>query len=126
MRKFIITISLVLAVLLIVSACGGKANEGASEAVSDSGSGVVKEITINASNFEFDVQEIKVNKGDTVKVTLKNASGNHALKFEGYNKEVKGNKTISFVADKAGEFDFLCSVFCGAGHNEMVGKLIVV
>ena len=82
-------------------------------------------MTIDATNFEFSIKEIRVKQGDTVKLTLNNAEGFHALKVEGYNKEVQGGKTISFVADKKGEFDYVCSVFCGTGHEEMVGKLIV-
>jgi cytochrome c oxidase subunit 2 len=123
MKKMIVTLSLVLAALLIMSACGkSNSNEAAGGAGS---SGEVKEFTINASNFEFDLKEIKVNKGDTIKVTLKNTAGNHAVKFGGFDKEVKGNKTISFVANKAGEFEFICSIFCGADHDKMIGKLIV-
>jgi len=34
-------------------------------------------------------------------------------------------KTISFIADQVGEFNFFCSVFCGSGHSDMRGKLIV-
>jgi len=109
---------LVILSALLLGACGSK-DSGAE------GNGEVKEFTIDATNFEFDLKEIKVNKGDTVKVTLKNSEGNHAVKFDGYNKEVQGDKTISFVADKAGEFKYECSIFCGAGHTDMVGKLIV-
>lgn len=121
MKKWFLVISLILAFALVVSACGNS-EENADEV---STTGEVKEFTINASNYEFDLQEMKVNKGDTVKVTLINTQGNHGVKFEGYNKEVQGNKTITFVANKAGEFDYICSIVCGTGHGTMVGKLIV-
>lgn len=119
MKKWLVLISLLLVVGL-VSACGS--DDGGEAAA---GTGETKEFTVKASNFEFDVKEIKVNKGDTVKITLVNEKGNHALKFNGYNKEVQGGKTISFVANKTGEFDYKCSIMCGAGHNDMMGKLIV-
>ena len=122
MKKWMMVISFVLAMVLIVSACGGEEKD---TEVTTSANGEVKEFTISAKNFVFDLQEIKVSKGDTVKVTLKNAEGNHAIKFEGYNKEVQGNKTISFVADKTGEFKYMCSIFCGTGHDKMTGMLIV-
>lgn len=32
---------------------------------------------------------------------------------------------VEFVADKSGTFPFYCNVFCGGGHKEMQGKLIV-
>jgi len=123
MKKSILVISLVLAMVLVVSACGNSEKDAGGEA---NATGEVKEFTIDATNYEFDLKEIKVNKGDTVKITLENSQGMHAVKFEGYNKEVQGNKTISFVADKTGEFEYICSIFCGTGHDKMVGKLIVV
>ena len=30
-----------------------------------------------------------------------------------------------FIADKKGEFEMFCSVYCGQGHGQMKGKLIV-
>ncbi|HXD51403.1 MAG TPA: cytochrome c oxidase subunit II, partial [Burkholderiales bacterium] len=33
---------------------------------------------------------------------------------------------LRLVPDKTGTFVFLCDVFCGTGHEEMNGKLIVV
>ena len=38
---------------------------------------------------------------------------------------VKGETGVEFTADKAGEFDFYCTVFCGDKHQEMKGKLII-
>ena len=32
---------------------------------------------------------------------------------------------ITFVADKAGKFIYLCDNFCGEGHDKMTGFLIV-
>ena len=32
---------------------------------------------------------------------------------------------VEFVADKRGTFEFYCSVYCGEGHSEMEGTLIV-
>lgn len=121
MKKWVTLMFLLLATVLIVSACGKK-----EEAAKPTGaSGETKEFTIHAKNFEFDLKEMKVKRGDTVKVTLKNDAGNHSVKFDGYNEEVKGNKTITFVADKTGEFKYICNIPCGKGHAEMIGKLIV-
>jgi|HigsolmetaAR203D_1030402.scaffolds.fasta_scaffold09240_4 cytochrome c oxidase subunit 2 len=124
-------IMLAVLLMLALAGCGGNGNGGASDGNGGSSggdgaaSGQTHEVTIDATNFEFSIKEIRVKQGDTVKLTLNNAEGFHALKVEGYNKEVQGGKTISFVADKKGEFDYVCSVFCGTGHEEMVGKLIV-
>lgn len=89
----------------------------------------VKEFTVTGSSFKFDVPEIKVNKGDTVKITFKNAGGFHDFVIDEFNVKTKqGNgpseETVTFVADKAGEFAFYCSV---GQHRSlgMEGKFIV-
>jgi plastocyanin len=88
-----------------------------------------KEFTLQGSNFKFDVKEIKVNKGDTVKVTFKSAGGTHDFVLDEFDVKTKvlsdgGEETVTFVADKTGEFEYYCSV---GQHRQMgmVGKLIV-
>ncbi|WP_276358000.1 cupredoxin domain-containing protein [Cohnella caldifontis] len=129
MNKWIPVSGLLLAAALTATACGGgksdNAAPAASAAASAASSGAARTITVNAKNFEFDQKEIKVKKGDSVTIALNNSQGNHGLKIEGYDVEVKGGKSVTFTADKAGEFNFSCSIMCGAGHAEMTGKLIV-
>lgn len=133
MNKWLGTLGIVLTIALTMTGCGGgndsdkkdsAAGSSSSTAVSE-GTGATKVITIEAKNFEFDQPEIKVNKGDTVSITLKNGQGNHGIELTGYDQEIKGDQTITFVADKAGEFEFHCSIMCGGGHAKMTGKLIV-
>lgn len=89
----------------------------------------VKEITVVAKQFSFDPDPIIVNKGDKVKLILRSADVAHgfAIIEYGINKRFdKDNPVIvEFTADKAGEFEVRCSVFCGSGHSDMRGKLIV-
>ncbi|WEK54872.1 MAG: cupredoxin domain-containing protein [Candidatus Cohnella colombiensis] len=126
MKKWLGISSLMLALALVASGCGGsgdKKESASSPAVSDEAG--ANAITLEAKNFEFNTKEIKVKKGDKVSITLKNTQGNHAVHIEGYDKTIKANATVTFVADKAGEFNFICSIYCGKGHDDMVGKLIV-
>lgn len=128
MKKWIGSLGLLAAAAVIATGCGGGKDKESSPSASQAASGnagAANAITLKASNFEFDQKEIKVKKGDTVTITLENAQGNHAVKFDGYDQEAKGGKTISFTADKAGEFKYYCSIMCGKGHADMVGKLIV-
>lgn len=88
-----------------------------------------KEFTVTGSNFKFDVPEIRVKAGDTVKITFKNAGGFHDFVIDEFKVKAKqGNgpseETVTFVADKAGEYAFYCSV---GQHraNGMEGKFIV-
>jgi cytochrome c oxidase subunit 2 len=124
MKKWLMLMGLVLTVVLIVAGCGSAADSGGDQE-QQAATGETKEITIASTNFEFDPKEIRVKKGDSVKITLDNKQGMHAVKFAGYNVEVQPGKTVTFVADKAGEFKYECSIMCGAGHKDMVGTLIV-
>lgn len=89
----------------------------------------VKEFTITASRFEFEPSAITVNKGDKVRLKITSIDVKHGFGLAAFNinRDLNPGKTeiIEFTADKAGEFEFSCSVFCGSGHSEMEGKLIV-
>lgn len=89
----------------------------------------VKEFTMTAKQWSFEPSTITVNKGDTVELTIKSIDVTHgfALPEFGINKNLKPGETVNveFVADKTGTFSFFCSVSCGAGHSDMIGKLIV-
>ncbi len=37
----------------------------------------------------------------------------------------KETTTVQFVADQEGEFEFYCSVYCGVGHYDRKGMLVV-
>ncbi|GAA4715068.1 cupredoxin domain-containing protein [Brevibacillus fulvus] len=134
MKKNVVA-SFILAsvVALSLAGCGSSesssapaADSSASQAASssDSASGA-QEITLNAKNFEFDQKEIHVKKGDKVKLTLANSEGMHGIEIPDFNVNIQGDGSAEFTADKAGEFEFKCSVMCGAGHDTMTGKLIV-
>jgi len=75
----------------------------------------VKEFTVTGKNFAFDATTLAVNKGDTVRITFKNMEGFHDWKIDEFNASTKqlkspGEETIEFVADKAGSFEYYCSV----------------
>lgn len=91
--------------------------------------GELKTVEIELTNFKFLPNEIIVNKGDTVQITLKNSGGLHNFILEGYKIHTKSissgeSENITFVADKNGIFEF----YCGIGNHKtmgMVGTLIV-
>lgn len=86
-------------------------------------------VSVQASQFTFSPSTITVNKGDTVRMTVTSADVNHGLSIPafGVSKSIDAGATVTveFVADKTGEFPFFCSVFCGEGHGQMRGTLIV-
>src|SRR3989338_2778328 len=82
----------------------------------------VKEFTVSASPFMFDMKEIRVQKGDTVKITLMNTEGTHDWRVEGYEvgtKVIQGGESdmIEFIADTSGTFEYYCSV----GNRRQMG-----
>lgn len=91
--------------------------------------GEVKEFDVTGSPFKFDPASITVKKGDTVRINFTNAEGMHDWVIDEFNartKVIKGgeSETIEFVADKAGSFEYYCSV---GNHRAqgMVGTLVV-
>lgn len=89
----------------------------------------VKTFNVTGKSFSFSPTEIKVKKGDTVKIVFKNDQGSHDWvidEFKARTKVLSGGQTetIQFVADKTGTFEYYCSV---GTHRQMgmKGKLIV-
>lgn len=83
--------------------------------------GSVSEFTIKGSNFVFAPNIMKVKKGDTVKITFTNAGGFHDFALDAFNVKTKQLKdgeseTVEFVADKAGSFEYYCSI---GQHRQM-------
>jgi cytochrome c oxidase subunit 2 len=89
----------------------------------------VHEIQMTAKKYEFDPNVITVKKGEHVKLIITALDHDHGFDLEAYgiNQRLKKGEptTIEFTADKAGTFEFKCSVFCGLGHRKMKGKLVV-
>jgi len=88
----------------------------------------VKEFTMTAKKFDFSPATITVSEGDKVKITIDNLDVPHgfAIKELDVKQDLPvGKSIIKFTASKKGTFRFFCSLFCGKGHKEMEGKLIV-
>ena len=89
----------------------------------------VKEFKMTAKQFQFEPSTIEVNKGDKVKLIVTSVDVPHGISIPEYgiNERIDPGKpvTIEFTADKEGTFTAFCSVFCGSGHSNMKGKIIV-
>ncbi|PCI29277.1 hypothetical protein COB52_02660 [Candidatus Kaiserbacteria bacterium] len=92
------------------------------------------EIDVVADNWQFEPNIIIVKKGDNVRLNIESIDTNHGITipdFEISEFLVSGEMiVIQFVADKSGEYQFFCNVFCGFGdskhgHPSMRGTLIV-
>ena len=91
----------------------------------------VKEFVVTTDNFSFAPSTMTVNVGDTVRIVVKNDFGMHDLvidEFAGAKTSILSagqEEVITFVADKAGSFEYYCSV---GTHRQMgmVGTLTVL
>ena len=88
-------------------------------------------IEVVANRFSFEPARIEVTEGERVRLVVKSADGVHGVEIKKFkvNKKVpRGGDpvTIEFVAAAVGEFPILCSEYCGNGHDDMKGLLIVV
>lgn len=88
-----------------------------------------KVFQVTNAGFSFNPKEIKVKKGDTVKIVFTSKGGTHNWVLDEFDAETKQLQTgetgeVTFVADKAGTFEYYCSV---GNHRQMgmVGNLIV-
>lgn len=88
-------------------------------------------ITIKTSN-SFANTTIVLMKDDLVIIHYRTEDVPHGFAINGYPEvgpyEVTPGQTVTFqfTADKAGTFIFYCTVFCGPGHPEHRGTLIVL
>ncbi|OAB46047.1 cupredoxin domain-containing protein [Paenibacillus glacialis] len=127
MKKALVLI-ITCMLLMTLSACGGdnSSSNSSNSGVSDTGVAPSEEIVIKASNYTFDQQEYRIKQGTTVKIVFKNEEGNHGVMIPGLEVQLsKKNPSQVITADKPGEYEIICSVFCGSGHTAMISKLIV-
>ncbi|PIP66761.1 hypothetical protein COW94_00070 [Candidatus Peregrinibacteria bacterium CG22_combo_CG10-13_8_21_14_all_44_10] len=84
---------------------------------------------ISGENFAFSQTEMRVNEGDTVRIVFTSEDGFHDWVLDEFNAATEQVQTggvteVTFVADKAGTYEYYCSV---GQHrdNGMFGSLIV-
>ena len=90
---------------------------------------VEKAIHITAKNFQFSPDSITLKKGEPVVFEISSGDRKHgfSLRAFGVRSDVLPGKVgrIRLTPDKTGKFTFSCDVFCGDGHEEMTGTVIV-
>jgi len=97
-------------------------------------SGILKDgvrvVKMTARQFEFIPNKVVVKQNEKVRLEVTSEDVQHGIVIEEYdiNRTVNPGKTetIIFTADKPGKHHFHCSVYCGEGHSEMHGELLVL
>jgi len=89
----------------------------------------VKEFNITGQSFFFSPREIRVKLGDKIKINFTSAGDFHDWTLDGYSVGTAQVNTgqsasVEFTADKAGGFEYYCSVGTHRAMG-MVGAFIV-
>jgi cytochrome c oxidase subunit 2 len=88
-------------------------------------------IEVVAKRYAFEPAEIEVTEGERVRLMVRSGDGLHGFEIKPLRvkKEIpRGGEAvpIEFTAEKAGRYPILCSEYCGDGHADMKGALVVV
>jgi cytochrome c oxidase subunit 2 len=118
-KRFLITGTLLASALLSGLVVYSRANAVPAERV----------IHITAKKFEFSPDSITLKKGETVVFEISSEDRKHGFNLHafGVRSDVLPGKvsSIRFTPDKTGKFTFSCDVFCGDGHEDMTGTVVV-
>jgi cytochrome c oxidase subunit 2 len=117
---------LAIYLVLVAALLAGLASSG--DAASQSSEPRVVEVVVK--RFAFEPAAIEAVEGERLRVLVRSADGPHGFEIKRFkvSKEIpRGTEPvpIEFTAAEAGTFPILCSLFCGDGHNDMKGSLVV-
>ena len=138
MRKLIAVALVMFVALLFVGVIAR------SEAQLNAAPPMVLEMT--AKKYEFSPDEVHVKQGAHVQLKIRATDRTHGFKISLYPEgapekgepglrmaggkndfklEENQEQIVEFVAERAGTYEFQCSVRCGLGHGHMKGKVVV-
>jgi cytochrome c oxidase subunit II len=87
-------------------------------------------IKITAKKFEYSPNEIRIKRGVPVILELTSLDRVHGFivpGLGGIRATIEPGKVthVRILAPKSGTYEFYCDIFCGNGHEEMTGKIVV-
>ncbi|HEY4731480.1 MAG TPA: cupredoxin domain-containing protein [Myxococcales bacterium] len=88
-----------------------------------------KIIQVTAEKFKFTPAVIELKLGEPVVLELTTLDRKHGFQISDLNidESIEPGKVtrVRISPAKAGTFLFHCDVFCGSGHEEMAGEIVV-
>ncbi|HET9752097.1 MAG TPA: cupredoxin domain-containing protein [Myxococcales bacterium] len=87
-------------------------------------------IRVTAKRFEFSPSVIELRVGEPVVLELTSLDRRHgfAVPLLKIDEKIEPGKTLRLrvVPDRPGTWDFHCNLFCGSGHEDMEGRIVVL
>ena len=86
-------------------------------------------VHVSAYRFAYEPASIRVKRGEPVLLVLSSLDVPHGFEAPRLSLSATirpGAETrLPFTPQEAGRFPFHCSVFCGDGHEDMTGEIVV-
>jgi cytochrome c oxidase subunit 2 len=86
-------------------------------------------VEVEAKRYEFVPSPIVVEAGEPVKLEVTATDTAHGIGLEDFGIDERlpqgETRTVEFTPQEAGEYHIHCTVYCGPGHEDMHGTLIV-
>jgi heme/copper-type cytochrome/quinol oxidase subunit 2 len=85
-------------------------------------------IHMGVRQWAWDPALLTVKQGEVVHLIIHNADVRHTLVIPelGIDANIpEDGAIVTFTATRKGTFDFLCGTYCGVGHAEMHGRLVI-
>ena len=79
--------------------------------------------------YAFEPAEIHIRKNETVVLDVITADVQHGLEIPNFGVrepvQPRFTTSVTLTPQQTGEFPMACSIICGPGHDDMLGKLVV-
>ena len=86
-------------------------------------------VSVTARKFEYAPAVITLKRGVPVIIELTSLDRQHGFACPGLNVRADVNpgviSRVRVAPDRPGTYPFHCDIFCGEGHSEMTGKIVV-
>jgi len=86
-------------------------------------------VRITAQRFSYEPAEVTLVRGQPVVLELVSRDRTHGFRVAALDIRTEvpenGVARVRLVPERAGRFPFVCDIFCGSGHDEMEGTIVV-
>jgi cytochrome c oxidase subunit 2 len=86
-------------------------------------------LEVKVENFAFTPSSITARKGEPVTLRLIGVTGAHGFYIPdlGLNVPIAAGQTVDVTlpTGRPGTYRIICSLYCGSGHGDMTGTLVI-